>query len=318
MKIFASSNPDTTERRESSAGGVFTLLAKDVIRAGGCVFGASFDKRWNIVHTKVESIDELSALRGSKYAFSDFGASVREALEELRSGKKVLFCGTPCQAAAMRKMAGDDPNLLIVEVVCHGAPKSAHWQRYIAELCKSRKKRIDDISGINFRDKSTGWKNYSFTVTFSDGSRFSQPHDDNIYMRAFLSDLTLRDACFRCPFKYPEGSRADITLGDLWGINHLAPQIDNDLGTTMVIARTPQGEAFAASLREDAELTFDGVAKWNPAVVCSPRKPDRYNNFNENSKAEESTIRCMKRYAARPIKERIYLYLARLKHKLLN
>lgn len=318
MKIFASSNPDPAERRESSAGGVFTLLAKDVIRAGGCVFGASFDSRWNIVHRKVESINELSALRGSKYAFSDFSESVRGALEELRAGRKVLFCGTPCQAAAMRKVAGNDPALLIVEVVCHGAPRGQHWQRYLTELCQTRKKSVDDISGINFRDKSTGWKNYSFTVVFSDGSRFSQPHDDNIYMRAFLSDLTLRDACFRCPFKYPEGSQADITLGDLWGISHLTPQIDNDLGTTMVIARTPHGEACAASLREDAELTFDGVAKWNPAVMSSARKPDKYIQFNEDSKSGKSILRCMKRYAARPLRERIYLYFARLKHKILS
>ena len=292
MKIFAAHNPDETLRRESSAGGVFTMLAEEVLSRGGVVYGAGFDSDWHIVHRRVDTVEDLKSLRGSKYAFSEYITALKDVKNDLAVRRPVLFSGSPCQIAAIDRLAGDDPQLLKVEVVCHGAPKQEYWMRYLSELCDSLGKSRSEITSISFRDKSTGWKGYSFTVKFNDGTVFTQPHDDNLYMRAFLADLTLRDACFRCPFKYPDGSHADITLGDFWGISRLAPDIDNNLGTTLVISRTHAGDCAlqSAGLSVSDNYALSDVARYNPAISNAVRIPVKRQVFQEKLAKNKSFI----------------------------
>ena len=317
MKVFAAHNPDNHIRSQSSSGGVFTILAENIIRHGGVVYGAAFDENWRVVHRRIDSIDNLKTLRGSKYVFSHVATAYNQALTDLSSGRQVLFSGTPCQIAAMRKRAPSAPHLLLVEVVCHGAPQPIYWIRYLSELTHNHHRSISDIVGINFRDKRTGWKNYSFTIQYNDGKTFTQLHDDNLYMRAFLKDLTLREACFRCPFKYPHGTQADITLGDLWGITQLAPEIDNDLGTTLVIIRTPAGHAATTSLPGLKQLSLDDAAKYNPAIISSVTRPECYDSFILASKTG-AIIRLFRKFCSRPVLQLIYIRLARFKHALLH
>lgn len=329
MRIFALHNPDSSIRSTSSAGGFFSMLAEETVAKGGVVYGAVFGNDWSVQHKRVETVGGIAALRGSKYAFGDFKASISLAMADLTAGREVLFSGTPCQVAAMSKIAGDNPHLLLVEVICHGAPRHDIWRRYIREICGNKKHILNDIASINFRDKKTGWKNYSFTIRFTDGSEFSQPHGDNLYMRAFLSDLTLREACFHCPFKYPDGSRADITIGDFWGISQLAPDIDNDLGTTIVIGRTTKGVDAITDIinSRDHEIrpighplpfTIGELSHYNPAICSPANKPVDYEAFQHDMAINCSLIKTMRKYAGRPLRQVIHLKLARLAHRILR
>lgn len=101
-------------------------------------------------------------------------------------------------------------------------------------------------------------------------------------MRAFLKDLTLKESCYKCPFKYPEGSRADVSIGDFWGIESLAPELDNNIGTTVVICRTDIGEEICSNLDMQGCFVLDDIAKYNPAVIksVSPH-PDRNSFLDE-------------------------------------
>lgn len=302
MKVFASHNSDISTRKSSSAGGVFSILALDILSDGGVVYGVSFDDEWHIVHRRAVLPEELDQFRGSKYAYSQLGNSIQKAENDLKSGKKVLFSGTPCQIAAARKRLGTNENLLLVEVVCHGAPTQEAWDKYLGNFLAKKKKSVSDIKSINFRDKRNGWKDYNFTIIFRDGSTFTQNHRDNLYMQAFLKDLTLRDACFRCPFKYPNGSQADITIGDLWGIESLAPELDNNIGTTLVITRTPQGDTFARMLPNLKTLSFDEVTKHNPAIVKSAIKDEAVRTKFQVA-FDRNPLRAMKQFASRSYKE---------------
>lgn len=49
----------------SSSGAIFPVLAAEIIRRGGLVFGAAFDGQFQVVHTAAESVEELSALCSS-------------------------------------------------------------------------------------------------------------------------------------------------------------------------------------------------------------------------------------------------------------
>jgi len=256
----------------SSSGGVFSALAERVISDGGVVYGASFDDNWGVAHKRIADKGNLHLLRGSKYVYSAMGSSISDALSDLKSNRFVLFSGTPCQAAAMRKAAGNDANLLIVEVVCHGAPEQKYWRQYLTELCATENKSISDIANINFRDKSNGWLNYNFKIAFKDGSVYEECHKENLFMKGFLSDLTLREACFKCQFKQPHDSKADMTIGDFWGIEEYIGKTD-DAGISLVILNTTNGESFFEAYKDTLHtqsFDFDSVIRNNRAVIQPP------------------------------------------------
>lgn len=312
MKVFATHNPDTKNRFQSSSGGIFTLLAERVIREGGVVYGAAFDASWAVVHRRVETLEGIAALRGSKYVFSDFLSAVKDAMAYLEAGRRVLFSGTPCQVAAMRKRAGNNPRLLLVEVVCHGAPRPEYWARYLDELCHAKGKTIADISAINFRDKRTGWRSYNFTVTFKDGTDISEHHGKNLYIKGFLLNYTLRRACLSCPFKYPEGSKADVSLGDFWGINKLAPQIQEGSGISLVIARTNRGIDSLSEIDKAVEFDFEEIFRLHPALTQSAKMPARYDKAYMRLSNSKSIIDVLRAITRTPLKLQIKIFIASL------
>lgn len=312
MKIYSAHNPNETIRKLSSSGGVFSTLVEKIIAEGGVVYGAAFDGNWNVVHKRIFNVNQLNELRGSKYVYSNTTKAYSDALEDLAEGKTVLFSGTPCQIAAMKKRAGEEENLLLVEVVCHGAPKPEYWQRYLGEQCEKLKNSVENINSISFRDKRTGWKNYSFTIQFSDGTELSQLHGLNIYMRGFLLNYTLRNACFRCPFKYPNGSKADITLGDFWGIDRYNPDMANDLGTTLIITQNDKGDKYINSFQALKDLSIEGISIYNRAITECARAPKDYKKFQKSAAASKHIISVIEKYTREPFLLRIKIFVKSL------
>lgn len=264
---------DTTIRNASSSGGVFTLLAQAVLAQGGVVFGARFDEQWQVIHDFTETIEGLSAFRGSKYAQSAIGTSFVQVEQFLKQGRTVLFSGTPCQIAALRWFLRKPyDNLLLADVVCHGVPSPLIWKDYLQSL------GIKHIQSLSFRDKSTGWHSYSLLVTGADNT-FKQDHSNNVFFKAFLSDLILRPSCFNCPAKGGR-SGSDITLGDYWGIERHHPDCDDNHGTSVVICWTAKGQQWLASLQLDATTTsFNQCLSGNPSIDTSANKPNGYDAF---------------------------------------
>lgn len=310
MKIFAAHNPDADIRKESSAGGVFSILASKILQAGGIVYGVGFNSEWEVVHLRIDREDELWRIRGSKYVYSHIGTSITDACRDLDNGHKVLFSGTPCQVAAMRKRAGDNPNLLLVEVICHGAPEPKYWQRYLDEICTKHHRSRSDIQSINFRDKRTGWKDYSYTISFSDGYTFSEKHPDNLYFRAFIRNYTLREACFKCPFKLPH-NKGDIILGDFWGIGGLAPEMDNNKGTTLCLIATENGHDYITDIESGMDFSLDSILSLNKSLIERAQKPADYSNFIEYSDKCYSILKALKKFAALSWRTKINIKIAK-------
>lgn len=306
MRILAAHNPNTTIREQSSSGGVFSMLAEEIIREGGVVYGATFDDSWNVVHKRVDSIDGLAELRGSKYVWSNVGHCYEQALVDLQAGRRVLFSGTPCQIASFRKRIGYNENALLVEVVCHGTSKPELWTRYLNELCSHFQKAESDISSIKFRDKRTGWKEYSFTIEFKDGTEYSKIYYRDPFICSFLYNLSIKEGCFNCKFKQPTGSQADITIGDLWGIENIDATLDNDIGTTLLISNTEIGDTAIKNIIFGKELVFDNVVKYNKAITCAPYRPDDYNSFQEYVSNHTSVTNALLKFTKVPFLKRFW------------
>lgn len=157
LKVYAAKNQDEEIRRQSSSGGVFTLLAEQVIREGGVVFGAIFDENWEVKHDFAETIEGLAPFRGSKYVQSRIDDNYKKAERFLNQGRKVLFSGTPCQIAGLKRFLRNEyDNLLTVDFVCHGVPSPGVWRQYlketVARLFDKNSVSTDLISKGNARD----------------------------------------------------------------------------------------------------------------------------------------------------------------------
>ncbi|MGL4519398.1 MAG: Coenzyme F420 hydrogenase/dehydrogenase, beta subunit C-terminal domain [Phocaeicola sp.] len=291
---YAAKNIDETIRRESSSGGVFTLLAEQTIRQGGVVFGARFDSNWEVEHHYVERIEDLYLFRGSKYLQSRIGNCFSQVREQLKSGRQVLFSGTPCQVAGLRLFLRKDySNLLLVDFVCHGVPSPKVWRLYIKELLNSVEKKNlvsattkPAFSDIRFRDKSEGWKKFSFaaTIRIADENIVShrEPLNENIFMRGFLRDLYLRPSCHSCPSKsFKSGS--DLTIADFWGIQNVLPEFDDDRGASLVMISTERGQKAYSDIsgsQEKIEVTFASAYAGNPSITKSAKThPNRESFF---------------------------------------
>ena len=257
-EAYAAINRNDAERRGSSSGGVFSLLAKETIASGGVVFGAAFDESFGeVCHIAVECPKELYRLRGSKYLQSRIGTCFQEAEELLREGRRVLFSGTPCQIQGLKSYLGMEyENLLCVDLVCHGVPSPKVWEAYRSFQEANANSKV---YGAEFRCKDAGWRQNSIQLTFRNGSTYQKSASEDPYMQAFLQDACLRPSCMQCHFKTIVRT-ADLTLADFWGIERVAPEMDDNAGTSLVITHTDRGRSALEKISEEMRLQKVGLA----------------------------------------------------------
>ena len=279
---YACYNSDETIRLQSSSGGIFTLLAEKILSQGGVVFGASFDENFNVVHTKAETIAELSKFRGSKYVQSDINTTYKQAELFLKKGIKVLFSGTPCQINGLSNyLRKEYDNLLLIDFICHGTPSPLIWNNYV----KNKEKDFQSTpQKISFRDKNYGWKKFSISFSFKNDTKYLKDLNEDIFMKGFLSDLYLRPSCYTCNAR-GEHRTSDITLADFWGIQNILPELDDDKGTSLVITNTLKGTEIFKSIQDNMiyqTVDLDQAIKYNPSYLKSVT-PNKYREkfFNE-------------------------------------
>ena len=280
--VFAAINPEENTRQSSSSGGIFSALADVVLSQGGVVFGVCWSADWQLIFDYAETQEDLFRFRGSKYLQAHVGDAYVKAEQFLKLGRQVLFTGTACQIAGLKKyLRRDYDNLLAVDVICHGAPSPGVFRSYlseeIAQVADRQQKNTVSLSSkiyiaernvlntagwriedIQFRDKRLGWKKYSFTLRLAEATAEGDENtvslsyllNENIFMRGFLRDFYLRPSCYSCPAKSGK-SGSDITLGDFWGINQLKPEIDDDRGVSAVMVNSAQGASWYNSLSLD-------------------------------------------------------------------
>ena len=269
--VYAAKSKREEIRLKSSSGGIFTELAEQIIHHGGVVFGARFDEQWDVVHDYTEHLEGLEKFRGSKYVQSKIGDCYIKVERFLKQNKEVLFSGTPCQIAGLKKFLKKEyDSLLLVDMVCHGVPSPLIWKDY---LMKFLIKKRSTIFSISFRDKCIGWKKFSFTTHYKDNICISEPLDINLFMQGFLKDLYLRPSCYACPSKKGK-SHSDITIADYWGINQYFPEFDDDRGVSLVLLNTDKGSTIYEQIsREQIETTYEQGYIGNPSIEHSVQLP---------------------------------------------
>ena len=284
-RVFAAWSKDSFVLRKSTSGGIFAELALRALRRGGAVVGAAYDRELRVEHRVVFSENELEPLRGVKYVYGEISRSVYVAVREaLEKGQEVLFSGLPCQCAAIRKLFGFSPKLLLVDLVCFGAPSQKLWLKYVLWLERENGKRVRHIDP---RDKQHGWsRKIYYRYDWMDGTTTRKLSLFNPYAQAFYSGLGFRTCCFNCNFRGLE-RETDITLGDLWGAEELCPELSRakvSAGVSCVLVHTQNGHAAFNELDIGRkELSAKDVISKNLPIVESPSKPVQWENFAADS-----------------------------------
>lgn len=263
----------------SSSGAVFPVLAEEILRRGGIVFGAAFDERFDVVHMAAESTLELTALCRSKYVQSQITADCYMRVKEaLAAGRWVYFSGMSCQVAGLKKFLGREHETLITQdTACHSVPSPMVWGAYKSELEAQTGGRLSEFS---FRYKAAGWESCHIRAGFDNGHIFSQPAADNPYQRGFIKGLYSRRACFTCPFKGIERC-SDLTLADYWGVKDIQPEVYNPQGTSLILVHSNKGRSLleSCSSRLQTVPAAETAFTFNPAVLNPIQKPARYDEF---------------------------------------
>lgn len=296
QNVYALKNKNESVRIESSSGGIFSILAESVLKQCGVVYGAVFDEKWNVVHSRIESIKDLQKLRGSKYVQSYIGDSFKAVRNDLKNGKKVLFSGTPCQVAGLNAFLRKKyENLTTVDFVCHGVPNPRIWEDYLKEEISAHRavagkstdfSSLDAMSlieDIKFRDKSNGWKKFRFSLRFADASAEGKKSSDfppimntyvweHTYMLLFLKDYILRPSCHECHFRCGK-SQATCTIGDYWEIERHHPDFFDDKGVSLLLRYEDRDITDLLTATNYIETTFDDACYGNVCIKYSwPRK----------------------------------------------
>ena len=307
LKVYAAYNKDEIIRSKSASGGIFTIVAEKIIHARGVVFGVRFDENWDVVYGYTETIEGLELFRRSKYVQARVGNAFSEALAFLKEGRIVLFTGTPCQISALKKFVKIDyENLITMDLICEGVPSPRVWKRYLEEELAMQSAKFKNlpntkvvIADINFRDKSKGWRQFSFLLKLNqidcctgDILKTISVVDRTSYMKALINYLDLRPICYVCPFKSCK-SGSDLTIGDYWGIHKLHPEFCDNRGTSMVYINTNKGaHYFDKQIIQCMETTYQEAFPYNNIITSVKKHPNRERFFEEldNCKSFEKLV----------------------------
>lgn len=276
-------------RRESTSGGVFSLLCQWVFDRSGVVFGAAFTDDFAVEHRCVRSMDELPVLRTAKYAQSRVGDSFQQVKKLLDDGQYVLFSGTPCQIGGLQAFLGREyEKLILVDLVCHGVPAPSVWERYI-DYRRETDAPDSELVSINLRSKETGWPGYSVRFDYQNGTHYSAKSSEDPFMRCFVGNLCLRPSCYDCQFKGI--SRAsDFTLGDYWGVWSQLPEFNDGKGTSIVLVHSEKGRKTWSEIKSQMQSQQVDAAHCmdeNPSAIQSSQMPPARSSFMERYMNED-------------------------------
>ena len=274
-KVYACWNKDEQERFLSTSGGLFSAIAKQIIQNDGYVCGAVYNKELLVEHTITNKIEDIKYLRQSKYIQSDLREVFPSIKYLLDNKNKVLFIGTPCQCASLKKYLNKDyENLYLIDFICLGVNSPQAYKQYLKYLEGKYKSKI---KSIQFKNKDFGWNTFHTKIVFENGQIYYGQRYEDLFYKGFIGKRSLffRESCYNCSFKdFPR--IADISLGDFWGVNK---KYDNDKGTSIVMLNSKKGEYLFDLIKKNIvfyEENINNATPNNPAIYISKNIPSEY------------------------------------------
>lgn len=277
LKCYAMYSKIQDIRNNSTSGGVATQISKHFIENNGVVYGAAFKENCIVSHKRITKIDDLKSLQGSKYVHSYITDTYKQVKKDLIDNKSVLFIGTPCQIAGLKKyLIKDYEKLYLIDIICHGVPSQKYLKDEVLRLNKNLK-----IDRVNFRKNN----NYGFYLIKNNKCIYEATKEKSPYADSFMIGISLRDNCQKCT--YADRKRiSDITIGDFWGLNKNSKLYqEKENGVCTVICTTNKGLDLINRVKDYFELeerSYDESVNGNTQLRCPINNYEEAQNFKKD------------------------------------
>ena len=285
-KTIAAINKRMDIRWNSTSGGAYTALAEGMLEQGGYVSGAIYNDDFSVRNYVSNKSEDLEKLRSSKYLQSNATGLYSEIRDLLRKDEKVLACGTPCQMTALRSFLRKDyDNLIIVDFICRGVNSPKVYRKYLDSL---ERKFEGKVVYVKAKNKELGWRNLTRKVVFDNGKAYYGVSMEDDFRRGYHTNVFCRPSCYSCQYKgFPR--IADITIADYWGIEKVNKNMDNNIGTSMILLNSKKGLAYFETIKDKLEweeTKFESILGGNAALRKSiqPAKINRQEFFKDLDK----------------------------------
>ena len=259
----------------SRSGGLFTAISDYILDKNGIVYGCKMEGYSRAIHARAATKEERDKFRESKYIQSEIGECYLNVKTDLEEQRIVLFTGTGCQIAGLRKYliqtSTDMSGLYTIDNICHGVPSPKVWNAYLQWL---ENKYHSKIINVTFRDKRFGWASHFETVELRRRKKTAA-----IFRNMFSNHYILRPSCYKCPFSNMQ-RQGDITLGDAWGIENTTSQFNDNKGCSLIILNSDKGtDLFNKILDKIFTETVDINDYMQPNLKGPSYKPNNREEF---------------------------------------
>lgn len=312
-EVYCAWIKDDTIRLKSTSGGIYYALAETMLSQKGWLSGCVFSEDWKSAkHILGNTEEDLERIFRSKYFQSDTLGIYCSIKEFLDRNERVLFCGTPCQNAALREYLGKEyDNLIQCDFICRGINSPKAHQAHVREL---ERQYSSEVTFFNFKNKSAGWRKLGLLVKFKNGEQDFKDRNTSAWTEGYiLSNLYMRPSCEYCRFKkLPRVS--DISLGDFWGLNSSSENLEK--GMSLVMINTEKGRRFyhqTSPYIHSEEQTLEKAISGNSCILSCPKY-----NHNKRKKFfeqidQEDFSKLVRRLGRRPrIKEKAKRFKKRI------
>lgn len=294
--VYAAWLKDEEMRRYSTSGGVYYALAKAILDAGGAVAACRFTDDWkHAEHILATNQEELMQTVRSKYFQSDTTGIYQKVKDVLVEGKRVLFCGAPCQSAALRKFLGKPyEKLITMDFICRGINSQKAFEAFVAE---QEEKHNSKVSSVHLKNKRKGWRSLGVLMEFENGEEYYETRSNSYWSLGYIKEnLYMRPVCHSCQYRtIPRIS--DFTIGDFWGIQNMKEE-DLFSGISVLFVNSDRAQNILNELGTELcleEHTLEEAIKGNPCILQSPEEGTMREKFFEllkNMKFSEAVAEC--------------------------
>lgn len=313
--VYAVRHKDMSEINTSRSGAVFIALSDWILEHSGIVYGAGYEGHFRVVHKRATNKHERNEFKGSKYVQSDLKDTFQQIRKDLKQGYMVMFSGTPCQTSGLlsylKLLRQDISQLYVVDLVCHGVPAPYVWRDYLKYI---ENKYHAKITAVNFRDKSQlGWTAHKESFKIGDKYVCTSTYTD-----LFYKHIMFRHSCGVCHFtnlKRP----SDLTIADFWGWEKVDKHINADnKGVSLVLVNTKKGRHLFSEIADQIHyLKTDTQHCLQHNLECpsliSPQRAAFEQDF-----ISHGFVYCAKKYGDIGIRHKVYRFLGKVKHKILE
>lgn len=237
MRTGWATDPDL--RFKGSSGGVLSGLLAWLIDEGdvkgALTNGADADRAVANVPVLARTRDDVARAAGSRYAPSAPLAAV-----DFAEPGPFAFVGKPCDVAAFRALAAEEPSLdaqfpVVLSFFCAGVPSLDGGEAVLAAL------GVAPDETASFRYRGHGWPGRATALTAA-GEEVSMTYHES-WGKILSSRVQHR--CKLCADG--TGKAADIVCADAWETDAAGyPLFEEADGTSLIVARTAKGAALLA------------------------------------------------------------------------